>query len=167
MAFSRRVVYLTAFPWRLQGVVTAFMALAWRFYCVLWRSYDKSTEKDEQKDMQILSQKQTNHYLNGMHIHEFFHKFLSICLSSSKLVYYLCVMQVQQFQIAADATRLVLQRRRRRRAQRRRMLWARPWLETLFLFCLQAVRAVLKRRGSAVRTPWKRGVNAKSAAQTQ
>ena len=30
MAFSRRVVYLTAFPWRLQGVVTAFMALAWR-----------------------------------------------------------------------------------------------------------------------------------------
>ena len=41
-AFLRRV-----FPWRLQGVVTAFMALAWRFYRVLWRSYDESTEKDE------------------------------------------------------------------------------------------------------------------------
>ena len=39
--------------------------------------------------------------------------------------------------------------------------------ETLFLFCLLAVRAVLERRGSAVRTPWKRGANAKSAAQTQ
>ena len=39
--------------------------------------------------------------------------------------------------------------------------------ETLFLFCLQAVRAVLERRGSAVRTPWKRGANAKSAAQAQ
>ena len=38
--------------------------------------------------------------------------------------------------------------------------------ETLFLFCLQAVRAVLKRRGSAVRTPWKRGANDRSAAQT-
>ena len=99
MAFSRRVVYLTAFPWRLQGVVTAFMALAWRFYRVLWRSYDKSTEKDEQKDMQILSQKQTNHYLNGMHIHEFFNKFLSICLSSSKLVYYLCVCRCSSFKL--------------------------------------------------------------------
>ena len=119
----------------------------------------------------------------------------------------LVCMQVQQFQIAADSARLVLQRRRRRGAQRRRILWVRPWLEaarrfqqghyhrlmpelhvrsedpcsyfnyllkanvqmseTLFLFCLQAVRAVLERRGSAVRTPWKRGANAKSAAQTQ
>ena len=41
----------------------------------------------------------------------------------------LVCMQVQQFQIAADAARLVLQSRRRRRAQRRRMLWVRPWLE--------------------------------------
>ena len=41
----------------------------------------------------------------------------------------LVCMQVQQFQIVADAARLVLQRRRRRRTQRRRMLWVRPWLE--------------------------------------
>ena len=66
----------------------------------------------------------------------------------------LVCMQGQQFQIAADAARLVLQRHRRRS-------------ETLFLFCLHAVRAVLERRGSAVRTPWKCGANTKSAAQTQ
>ena len=41
----------------------------------------------------------------------------------------LVCMHVQQFQIAADAARLVLQRRRRRRVQRRRMFWVRPWLE--------------------------------------
>ena len=93
--------------------------------------------------MQILSQKQTNHYLNGMHIHEFFHKYFSICLSTQQQAGLLLVcMQVQQFQIAADAARLVL-------------------------LCLQAVRAVLEHSGSAMRTPWKRGANAKSAAQTQ
>ena len=65
----------------------------------------------------------------------------------------LVCMQVQQFQIVADAARI---------------LKANVQMsETLFLICLQAVRAVLERRGSAVRTPWKRGANAKSVAQTQ
>ena len=53
----------------------------------------------------------------------------------------LVCMQVQQFQIAADAARLFLQRRRRRRAQRRRMLWVQ----------------------SSARMPWKRGANAVEA----
>ena len=53
--------------------------------------------------MQILSQKQTNHYLNGMHIHEFFN--MSVEQQAGLL---LVCMQVQQFQIAADAARLVL-----------------------------------------------------------
>ena len=106
-------------------------------------------------------------------------------------------MQAQQIQIAADAASLVLRKRRWRRLQRRRMIWVRPWLEaarrfqhchfhrqmpelrlddylenvqmseTSFLFCLQAVSAVPERRGSAVRTPWKRTAYTKSAAQAQ
>ena len=63
VAFSRRAIYLTVLLWRLQGVVTAFMALAWSFYRVFkgfsqrsLRSrgastasngvYDKNTKKD-------------------------------------------------------------------------------------------------------------------------
>ena len=39
--------------------------------------------------------------------------------------------------------------------------------ETSFPFCLQAVSAVPEHRRSAVRTPWKRNVHTKSAAQAQ
>ena len=53
-----------AFARRCYGVHGARVALLLRPMAF----YDKSTEKDEQKDMQILSQKQTNHCLNGMHI---------------------------------------------------------------------------------------------------
>ena len=57
--------------------------------------------------------------------------------------------QVQQFQIAADAARPVLQ-----------------MSETLFLFCLQAVRAVLERGANAVEARCERQERRANAVKT-
>ena len=142
--FTACCLSYVAFPWRLQGVVTAFMALAWRFYRVLWRSYDKSTEKDE-KDMQILSQKQANHYLNGMHtyMNSSTNFFQYVCRAASWFT--TCVYAAFPFSHRFPSSPLT---------SHAVFVKANVQMsETLFLFCLQAVRAVLERRGSAVRTP--------------
>ena len=81
MAFSQRVFFF--YLWRLKGVSTAYMVLAWSFYRVCkafsrrscarvellphpMACYDKKTQtKINKKNMQILNMtKQTKYYLN-------------------------------------------------------------------------------------------------------
>ena len=147
-AFLRRVVYLTAFPWRLQGVVTALSRRSWRSRGASTASYGvlmiKALKKMNKKICKLYhKRKQTTIQMGCTYMN-----------SSTIFFQYVCFPFSHHFPSSPLTSHAVFLKANVQMS------------ETLFLFCLQSVRAMLERRGSAVRTPWKRSANAKSAAQT-